>query len=92
MNYNEKLNFNLISLTQLLCSSWSIPPGNAAGIILTNGSGWVINFEIVLPMARGAIFTCRFVHDADVCAACTDIGTKTNIQKVHELLGHGDEE
>ena len=26
------------------------------------------------------------------CAACTDVGTKMNIQKAHGLLGHGDEE
>ena len=27
-----------------------------------------------------------------MCAACTDVGSKMNIQKAHELLGHGDEE
>ena len=27
-----------------------------------------------------------------MCAACTDVGTKMNIQKAHGLLGHGDEE
>ena len=92
VNYNEKLNFNLISLTQLLYSSWSITSGNAACIILTNGSGGVINFDIMIPTARGSIFACQFICDADVCAACTDVGTKMNIQKAHELLGHGDEE
>ena len=54
VNYNEKLNFNLISLTRLHCSGWSIGSGNAAGIILTNKKGGVINFDIVIPMARGA--------------------------------------
>ncbi len=92
VNYNEKLNFNLISLTRLLCSGWNITSGNAAGITLTNNSGGVINFDIVIPTARGAIFACRFVRDADVCAASTDVGTKLNIQRAHELLGHGDEE
>ncbi len=92
VNHNEKLNFNLISLTCLLCSGWSIASGNATGIILRNGSCGVINFDIVIPTARGAIFACRFIRDADVCAACTDVGTKMNIQKAHDLLGHGDEE
>ena len=52
----------------------------------------MINFDIVIPTAHGAIFACRFVRDADVCAACTDVGTKMNIQKAHGLLGHGDKE
>ena len=92
VNYNEKLNFNLISLTWLLCSGWSITSGNAAGIILTNGCGGVINFDIMIPTAHGAIFACWFVWDADVCVACTDVGTKMNILKAHGFLGHGDEE
>jgi hypothetical protein len=61
VNYNEKLNFNLISLTRLLCSGWSITSGNAAGITLINGSGGVINFDIMVPMSCGAIFACGFV-------------------------------
>ena len=92
VNYNEKLNFNLISLTWLLCSGWSITSGDAASIIHTHGNGGVINFDIMIPTACGAIFACQFVRDADVCAACTAVGTKMNIQKAHRLLGHGDEE
>ncbi len=89
---NEKLNFNFMSLTRLLCSSWSITSGNAAGIILTNVSCGVINFDIVIPTAHVAIFACQFIRDADVCVVCTDVGTKMNIQEAHELLGHDDEE
>ena len=40
----------------------------------------------------GPIFACQFVQVSDVCAACTDVGTKMNIQKAHGLLGHGDKE
>ncbi len=58
VNYTEKLNFNLISLTRLLCSHWRFTSGNAASVILTNGNGGVINFDIVIPKARGAIFAC----------------------------------
>jgi hypothetical protein len=92
VNYNEKLNFNLISLSWLLCSGWSITFGSAACIILTNGSGGVINFDIVIHTACGAIFACLFVQDADVCVACNDVDTKMNIHKAHGLLGHGDDE
>ncbi len=52
----------------------------------------MINFDIMIHTARGAIFAYRFVQDADVCVACTDVSTIMNIQKAHGLLGHGDEE
>ena len=52
----------------------------------------MINFDIVIPTDHGVIFACQFVRDADVCAACTDVCTKMNIQKAPGLLGHGDEE
>ena len=92
VNYCEKLNFNLISLTWLLCSGWNITQGNPASIILTNGSGAVINFDIMIPTVHGAIFACQFMCNADVCVVCTDVGTKLNIQKAHDLSGHSDEE
>ncbi len=61
VNYNDKLNFNLISLTWLLCSGWNITQGNAAGIILTNGSGGVTNFDIVIPTALW-VHLCMSIH------------------------------
>jgi len=36
-NFNESLNFNLLSLTRLLCSGWIITKGNATGITIQNG-------------------------------------------------------
>ena len=79
VNYNGTLNLNLISLTRLHCNGWSITSGNAASIILTNGSGGVISW-------------CPQLWDADMFVDCTDVGTKMNIQKAHGLLGHDEEE
>ena len=92
VNYNKTLNFNLMSLTRLLCNGWSIVKGDATGITVKNGKGGVIEFDIVILTARGAIFACRFIRDADINAASTEAGTRMNVQKAHGLLGHGDEE
>jgi hypothetical protein len=61
VNYNEKLNFNLISLTQLLCNGWTITSRNATGIKLINRNGGINTFDIMIPTAHVAIFTCLFV-------------------------------
>ena len=71
VNYNKTLNFNLMSLTRLLCNGWSIVKGDATGITVKNGKGGVIEFDIVILTARGAIFACRFIPDADIHAAST---------------------
>ena len=92
VNFNEKLNFNLISPTQLLCNGWTITMGNATGILLTNGNGGEIKFNIVVSMAHGAIFACHFVQNVEVSATSTDVGAKMSIFKAHGLLGHGNEE
>ncbi len=52
----------------------------------------MIKIGIVIPTVCGAIFACRFIRDADIGAVSTDAGTTMNIDKVHRLLGHGDEE
>jgi len=72
VGYNIKLNFNLLSLTRLLCKrssarrgslgkGWHITKGDATGITIENEAGDVIDFDIVIPMSRGAIFACRFI-------------------------------
>ena len=91
-NFNESLNFNLLILTRLLCSGWSITKGNATGITIQNGSGSKIEFDIVIPTARGALFACRFIREAEFAGISTEAGSKMNIQKAHNLLGHGNEE
>lgn len=90
--YSKSNNFNLLSLTRLLCNGWHIEKGNATGIEVTNASGDVISFDIIVPTARGAIFACRFTRDVELAMASTEAGTAMNINKAHCLLGHVDEE
>ena len=92
VNYNDRYNFNLISLTRLLVNGWKVTKGDKSGITVGNKDGSEINFDIVIPTVRGAIFACRFIRDADTGAVSTDAGTTMNIEKAHRLLGHGDEE
>ena len=92
VNYNDRYNFNLLSLTRLLMSSWSITRGDKTAITVKSESGKVINFDIVILMVHGVIFACRFIQDADINAASTDFGVRLNINKAHRLLGHGDKE
>ena len=91
-NYNDSLNFNLLSLTRLLCNGWRITKGDATGITVRHESGGKIDFDIVIPTARGAIYACQFVRDAEIAMMSTDAQTKMNIDKAHGLLGHGSEE
>ena len=58
VNYNDRHNFNLISLTRLLSRGWEIIKGNHTGITIRNGGGDVIDFDIVIPTARGVVFAC----------------------------------
>jgi len=51
-----------------------------------------IEFNIVIPTAKGAIFACRFLWNEDLAGVSTDAGSKMNIQKAHRLLGHGNKE
>ncbi len=92
VNYNDRYNFNLVSLTRLLMNRWKVTKGDKTGITVGSKDGSEINFDIVIPTVRGAIFACRFIRDADIGAVSTDAGTTMNIDKAHRLLGHVDEE
>ena len=93
VNYNESSNFNLISLTRMICRGWNIKKGNATGITITHGSsGSEIDFDIVTKTAKVAIFARRYIQDAEVSASSTDTGMKTSITKAHEPLGHVNED
>ena len=48
----------------------------------------MIDFNIVIPTERGAIFACRFVRGTEIGVVSTDYYTKMNITKAHGLLGH----
>ena len=60
--------------------------GDEAGIVIENGNGEQIAFDIMIPTPRGAIMACRSVQEADIQVVSTDAGTSMSIQKAHGLL------
>ena len=51
-----------------------------------------INFDIVVPTAKGAVYVCKFVQETEVVTANTDVGACMNINTAHCLLGHRNED
>ena len=90
VSFNKGLNFNLMSMSRMLVNGWEIVSGNANGIQIKKGDN-TIDFNIVIPTPRGAVFACRFMRGTDVAASSTETGVRMGIQKAHGLLGHGDE-
>ena len=91
VSFNKSLNYNLFSLSRVLKLGWVISKGDSTGITIKRDST-VIVFDIVVHTANGAVFATRFLRDSELFAACTEKGLRVNINKAHELLGHGDEE
>ena len=62
-NFNEKMNFNLLSLSRLIFKlGWEITKGDHTGIVVEHKpSGAKINFDIVVPTPRGGGI-CLSVH------------------------------
>ena len=91
-SYDKPFNFNLMSLTRLLCKGWHTIKGDVTGINVEDGNGGIIKFDIVVRTAKGVVFVCRFFRDAETATASTDVGTRMDINKAHGLLGHGNKE
>ncbi len=58
VNYNNRYNFNLVSLTKLLRKGWCAMKGDKTGITIGNKNGDEIKFDIVNPTVCRAIFAC----------------------------------
>ena len=71
---------------------WKITQGDDSLICIENGKGGVINFDIVVPTAKRAIYACKFIQETEVVSACTDMGTQMNINTAQCLLGHRNED
>ena len=62
VSYCAEHNFNLLSLTRLLCKGWRIANGDATDITnVHDESGGRIVFDIIIPTNEGAIIACRFL-------------------------------
>jgi hypothetical protein len=91
-SYNKEHNFNLLSLLRLLHKQgWKITQGDESLIRIENEKGGVINFDIIWPTAKGAIYACKFMREAEVISTCMDTGAQININNAHCLLGHRNE-
>ena len=56
-SFSAKHNFNLLSMSRLLHKQgWRIVRGNESLICIENGKGEVIDFDIVVPTKKGAIY------------------------------------
>ena len=57
---------------------------------MTKGS-MVIKFDIIIPTKRGALFYACLKRTQDVTSGAIEKGTQMSITKLHELLGHFNE-
>ena len=88
-SFSKEHNFNLLSMSRLLhTQGWKITHGDKSLIQIENGKGRVINFDIVVPTGKGAVYVCNFVRGMEIALACTTIGMHMNINTAHCLLGH----
>jgi len=71
---------------------WKLVCGNETLIHIENGKGDVIDFDIVVPAEKGAIYACKLVHTVEVATASTDNVIRLNINMAHCLLGHQNED
>ena len=62
--------------------------GDESLIRIENRKGEVIDFDIVVPTEKGAIYACKFVRTVEVATASAERTMKVSIIMAHCLLGH----
>ena len=92
-SFSKEHSFNVLSMSRLLhTQGWKITHGDKSLIQIENGKGRVINFDIVVPTAKGAVYACKFVQGVEIASACTATGVCININMAHCLLGSRNED
>jgi hypothetical protein len=92
-SFSVKHNFNLLSMSRLLHEQGlKIVCGDESLIRIKNGQGEVIDFDIVVPTEKGAIYACKFVRAVKVATASTENTMRVNINIAHCLLSHRNED
>ncbi len=92
-SFSKEHNFNLLSMSRLLhTQGWKITHGDKSLIRIENGKGGVINFDIVVPTAKGAVYVSKFVQGVEIALACTATCTRMKINMAHCLLSHRNED
>jgi uncharacterized protein YnzC (UPF0291/DUF896 family) len=75
----------------MLQLGWTLS-GSKHRLILTSPDGKsVIHFDIVIKTKLGAVYAAKFAVSSKVSAASTAAGTRMNINRAHQLLGHKSE-
>jgi hypothetical protein len=88
-SFSKKHNFNLLSMSRLLHKQgWKIVRGDNTLIRIENGKGGTIDFNIVVPTKKGAIYACKFVRSVEMAGASIGKAMRLNINMAHCLLGH----
>jgi hypothetical protein len=91
VSYNSRHNFNLFSISRMLQLGWTLS-GNKQRLTLNSTDGKsVIHFDIVIKTKLGAVYLAKFAVSSEVSAASTAAGTRMNINRAHQLLGHKSE-
>jgi hypothetical protein len=68
-SFSAKHNFNLLSMSKLVHKQgWKITRGDQTLIRIKNGKGGTIDFDIVVPTEKGAIYVCKFAWSVEVAA------------------------
>ena len=92
-SYNKAHNFNLLSMSRLLNNQGNkIKHGSNSLIGMENKKDKVIEFDIVVPLSKPAVYARRFVRSMEVVVASTEAGKKINGNIAHCLLGHRNED
>jgi hypothetical protein len=92
-SYSKEHNFNLLGMSKLLHKQgWKITCSDESLIRIKNEKIGVINFDIMVPTEKGAVYVCKFVQGTEIASACTTTGTRMNINTTHCLLGHRNED
>ena len=61
-SHNKVHNFNLLKMSRLLhAQGWRIMHGYDSLNRIENKKGGVIEFDIVVPTSKGAMYACKFV-------------------------------
>jgi len=90
---SAKHTFNLLSMSKLIHKQgWKIVRGDKALIRIEHGKDGTIDFDIVVPTEKGAIYTCRFARCVEVTAGSVTKPMRLNINMAHCLLGHRNED
>jgi hypothetical protein len=71
---------------------WKIIRGDDTLIRIENEKGGTIDFDIVVPTKKGAIYACKFVRSVEMAGASIGKAMRLNINMAHCLLGHRNED